>query len=169
METKKTTKKLPGKLIIIGFVLTLIFSCKPWSKEAYFEDFKSFMEEVRKNHDHYTEEDWREADEKYDKFSGEWYDDWEDEMTLKEKMIVSGYDGEYYLYKGLDKGKEMMQKVFSEENIQEIKRQLKEFKEQNLDEGIKEIQKQAEEIGEEAVKQINEIFKELNIDPKKYQ
>ncbi len=168
MKHTKLLSKLISKFVLIGFLLSLLNSCAPFTKESYLEDYKQFIEEVKKNHENYAKEDWREADEKFNQFSGEWYNDWKDEMTWKEKMIVSGYEVQYNLYKGSSIGKEIF-KFFNKKNVKDLKEKIKEYKEQNMDKGIKEIQKQAEEMGEEAVKEINEIFKELNIDPKKYQ
>lgn len=79
--------------------LTLVSSCSPTSKESYLEDYKQFIREVSDNNNDYTEADWKRADKKMIKFTGEWYIKFENEFTLQEQIVIKKYEVQYELYK----------------------------------------------------------------------
>ena len=86
------------------FTVSLLFlaSCSPSSKEAYLEEFTAFIDEVSADHDTYTAKDWKKAREKYSKFSGDWYDKFESEMSITEKAKVKALQAKCLYYSDVE-------------------------------------------------------------------
>ena len=91
--------------ILVGFLLVLVFcltSCAPMSKEAYLDDFSDFIKEVAENHESYSAKDWRKASEKYEKFTGDWYDKFEEELSFSEKAKVKAFQAKWLYYSEME-------------------------------------------------------------------
>ena len=86
------------KFISLFLLSVLLFACAPQSKEAYLEGFKEFIDNVDKNHAEFTSEDWESAKEEYDKYMGEWYNKFEEEMSIAERMKVTSYKMKFIPY-----------------------------------------------------------------------
>ena len=168
MKKSKLSTNLLNKFILIGFLTVLFFSCAPFTKESYLKDFREFIQEVKVNHEHYTEKDWQDADKKFMRLSNEWYDDFKDELTLKEQLEVIGYNAQYKIYKTGSLGKQLINLFLDDTNVNKLKDEIKKYKELGYDDAIKDLTKQAKDLGKDAEKEIYEIFKELNIDPNRY-
>lgn len=95
-------KKIIALLIATAVLVTVFFVIKnssPFSKESYLEDYKEFIEEVSNENDTYSDEDWEEADEQFEKFNEEWYAKFEEELSFTEKITVTKYNAEYKIYR----------------------------------------------------------------------
>lgn len=149
------------KVSILFFSLILI-SCQPMTKESYLEDYKSFITEVRENHTEYSSKDWSKKSAKFNDFSSKWYDKYKEELTWKEQLLVQKYRVEYQLYSA----KSGLLDIFKNKEVDDIKKQIKEYKEKGLEKDLDFLYKQAQEIGGETGKTVEEIFKELEIQAK---
>jgi hypothetical protein len=69
------------------------------SKESYIDRYEAFIEEVSNERDSYTDDDWKDADEKYEKYNKEWYDKFESELSWKEKLKITKYSTQYNIYR----------------------------------------------------------------------
>lgn len=161
MKTKKVFLNLIFKITII-FSLGLIISCSPQTKDSYLEDYGYFMSDISNDENNYTEEEWLEIDEEYEKYSGELYEQFQEDLTLKEEIILTKYTVQYKLlrFKADTSG---LMNLFNKKDFVELKEQLKYYSENNMTDDIKSIIKEADEIGSEASKAIEDILKELNI------
>ncbi len=76
--------------LIMGFLIIVFgaVSCSFYSKDAYLEDFASFVTEVEQNYQSYSEEDWLNADQKYEEYVGETYNNFRAELTNDDKKQV---------------------------------------------------------------------------------
>ncbi len=74
----------------MGFLIIVFgaVSCSFYSKDAYLEDFASFVTEVEQNYQSYSEEDWLNADQKYEEYVGETYNNFRAELTNDDKKQV---------------------------------------------------------------------------------
>ena len=90
--------KIYNFFIFFSLVLVLI-SCSPQTKESYLEDYEEFISTIDKESENYTDEDWINIEEKYNKFNGEWYDKFEDELTWKEQIVIYKYQSQFYFFK----------------------------------------------------------------------
>jgi hypothetical protein len=93
--------RINGSIVIcVFFIALLLSSCQPRSREAYLEAYKEFIVAVREDGQDYEESDWQEADEEYDEFSGELYDTFESELTVKDKLQIASWGIQYNALKG---------------------------------------------------------------------
>ena len=104
-------KKQAEQYLIIG-VLILLYSCSCllMTKEAYLNDYKDFITEVSNENSTYTENDWKDADEKFHKYSVECYNRFKDEILWKEQIVLYKYKAQYNLYKYKEDIKNMLLK-----------------------------------------------------------
>lgn len=91
------------KLATFVFLTTFLFSCSPFTKEAYLERFKNFMDEVSADYLQYNESQWLKADKKYEKLSDQWYERFKDELSATDKLTITSYKVRYNTYKGIKK------------------------------------------------------------------
>lgn len=81
-------------ILLLAFVLP---SCKEAVfKEQYVSNFENFIEEFRKNHTTYTEEDWKKAEEQYTLLSETEFNKFKDDLTAEQKNKVNSLKGSYY-------------------------------------------------------------------------
>lgn len=81
-------------LVTLFFSLT---SCKEAIfKEQYVSNFENFVEDLRKNHTTYTEEDWKKAEEQYKFYAETEYEKFKNELTPEQKGKVNSIKGSYY-------------------------------------------------------------------------
>jgi len=108
------------KLIYISCVAFLAASCSvPLSKESYLEKFDAFIVEVSENHKTYSGEEWKKKTEKFEKFSGEWYEKFKDDFTLQEKIKITANNAKFYYYKALNQSSSVIKELFDVLNIDE--------------------------------------------------
>lgn len=91
------------KRFFILCVAIVMMSCSPFTKDGYLDQYAEFMEEISVASSDYTEPDWAKADEKFQRFSEEWFNKFSSELTDSEKMTLAGYQLKYAYYKGLSK------------------------------------------------------------------
>jgi hypothetical protein len=65
------------------------------SKRMYVKSYEQFMKKVEKKQDDFTIKDWEEMDEKFERFSGECFDQYEEDLTTSERKQVMGYHFKY--------------------------------------------------------------------------
>jgi len=169
-NTQKPTQKKQKSLfptalwkIVSLMLILLITSCAPQSKESYLKDYKEFISEVNEESKNYSEQDWEKADEKYEKYTGEWYEKFEDEFTWKEDVILTKYQFQYNLTK-IKRNSTDFFNSFIREDYEQLKEQIKYYSENEMNEDIEYILKQATEFGESATETVEDILKELDIE-----
>ena len=71
------------QLLYISLIAIIATSCStPLNKESYLKKFDAFVSEVSENCKTYSDKDWEKKTEKYEKFSGEWYEKFKNDMRL---------------------------------------------------------------------------------------
>lgn len=118
------------KLFLSIAIALLMTACAPLTKQDYMAEFGEFIETVSVKSSEYNTDDWASADAEFDKFLGEWYDKYEPEMTLSDKMQIVAWTTAYNYHKGVGK---------TGDAINEL--------ENDINEGMKELGKGIEEIG----------------------
>lgn len=111
-------------------IALLMTACVPSTKQDYMAEFSEFIETISEKSSEYNTDDWDDADAEFEKFIGEWYDKYEAEMTLSDKMQIVAWTTAYNYHKGVDK---------SEDFINELGN--------DLNEGLNDLGKTIEEIG----------------------
>ena len=85
-------------LFIVGFS-----SCKNTidTKEEYLEEYELFIEGIKKKKDSYSEEQWKQTDEKFAKFNEELYNQFENELSFLEQARIAKYALVYSTTRGI--------------------------------------------------------------------
>lgn len=137
-----------AKVVAVVFVVAVLFSCAPMSKDSYLESYKEFVDEVGDNYKNYTTDDWKAKDAKYEKYVGEWYDKYKDEMTFKETLSVGGYSTKYNAYKA---------KVVMGEFIDSCE----EYIENDMEEDLNTLYEKSKEFTEELQKEVENFVSDF--------
>jgi hypothetical protein len=80
---------------IFGLMIFLTSSCFRNEKDAYLENFTSFVESTASDYKNYSEEDWKLSDEKFSTFTEIEQPKWESELTEVEKIKINQLKGRY--------------------------------------------------------------------------
>ena len=144
-----------NKLIKIVIALATIFliGCAPLSKDSYMRRFSDFTQEVTRNSKSYDSDDWERMSRKYDNFSGEWYEKYKDDMSMKEVLLVRSYQARWWYNRGSS--------VLSD--IVEVEHLIRFYVENDMQSDLQRICEEAHRIGGETEKTVNEVLKKLNI------
>lgn len=106
------------KVFLIAFALLIFNACE--NKKSYVQEFSTFIENVQKHADSYSEKDWEKADKKFEKFTGDIYKKFAEELTNEEKMDIAKYQTLYSAMRAKAGFKDL------EKNIQEATQKAKE-------------------------------------------
>lgn len=141
------------------------------------EKYVSFLDEVSQEYKNYTPKDWERMDVKFEKFNGEWYRKYEQELSFKDELKLQAYKMKYAYYRALSEGKSAMDGILENVDVEqmkkdvddaakEVKKAAKEAKKaaeeyvNSID--MEQVQKDLEEVGEEIVKAAEEVGKTID-------
>ncbi len=123
-----SVRRILFKLFLLVTPLFL-FSCStPRSKEAYLEKLDNLIVDVSKARDGFVEKDWAQRDEIIDKYTGEYYEKFESEFTLSEKLKIGKLLAKYGYYRSVGAVKGV--------DCKSIIKEIKEFVENDLSEDV---------------------------------
>lgn len=162
---KKQKSLLPNAFQIGSIILLMILttSCGPQSKESYLKKYDKFIEEVGNEYKEYDTEDWEKSNEKFDKYSNEYYDKFKEDLTWKEQIIVAKHQVKYGYYSSSTQISDIIKELFDSEEINQLREQIKYYSENQMEDDLRFLVEQAEELGKEAEKTIKQIMDELEI------
>lgn len=144
---------------ILLFLLN--FSCAPQSKESYLEDYGKFMNDVAEEKKHFTDKQWAELDEKHEKFTGEWYDKFEEDFTFQDLIVLKKNEFQYNFTK-INKKSSLFLNVFQSKDAELLKERIKYYKENDMNDDLELLKKQADEMGVSATIMLEKVLVELN-------
>jgi len=149
------------RIILFLILICSVTSCFiPDTRESYMHNFGKFVTDVEKNNSKFTGTDWKWANKRFSKYSGEWYEKFRDDLKLEEKVQVSILRTRYLTAKAGSKiGRQINDNL--EKNFEKLGEDIKEYMEKDLDKDIQEITKGAREIGDSAVKVMEDVLKGL--------
>jgi len=149
-----------------AFIFSLLVICSfttcviPTTKETYLKNFERFVKDVEKNGEKFTISDWRWANRRFSRYSGEWYENFQDDLKMEEKVQVTGLKTRYMIAKGNSKLGRFMNKEMGKD-LERLKDDVREYMKKDFSKDIREISKGAREIGDSAKKVIEEVKKEV--------
>lgn len=146
---------------ILLISMLLITSCSPQSKGAYLSAYKGFILKVDKEHESYSDKDWKSVDSEFNKFTGKLYTKFEKQLTWQEEILIKKYQVQYNLYK-LSSGSKESFDIENNENYQKKKKELEYYYENNMQDDIDSFMKQAKEAGDSTLVIVNRIMEQLN-------
>jgi hypothetical protein len=148
--------------IIFSFlVICSLTTCViPTTKETYLKNFERFVKDVENNGEKFTVSDWRWANQRFSKYGGEWYENFQDDLKMEEKIQVTGLKTRYIVAKGNSKFGRFMNKETGKD-LEKFKDDVQEYMKKDFPKDIQEISRGAREIGDSAKKVIEEVKKEV--------
>lgn len=153
-------------LFLMLQIAWLFVACAPTTKEAYLADYKSFMDRVADERKDYSDAKWKLVNIEYKRFSDEWYNKFEEELTVKERMLLAGYEAKFAYFTAAHKTGEaiddMMESLRSSDK-KSLRSKIEDYVKKDMDDDIEELYKEAKEIGGETLEAVEEIFDELDI------
>lgn len=166
MPTQKKQKSLFPNPLQIGCVLALIMlttSCGPQSKESYLNKYDKFIEEVGNEYKEYDSKDWEESNQKFEKYSKEYYSKFKEDLTWKEQIVVAKHQVKYGYYSSSTQISEVIKELFDSKELNKLREQIKYYSENQMEDDLRFLVEQAEELGKEAEKTTKQIMDELEI------
>lgn len=142
----------------VWFVLITFFvvACSPMSKESYMERYADFVNEVGQNASNYNEKEWARQDEMCDKYTNEWYEKFEAELTTSEKLRIASYEVKYYYYRGLIKSKNWLENNINSIDLKSSISTLKLFGDEFIN-SIDQLDEEAAKLDESFYGLLNQI------------
>lgn len=152
-------KKYTGYII----VFLLFAACSPFTKEAYLDRYQEFMEEISAGYRSFDETDWAKADKKFDKLNNEWFNKFKDDLTNREKMIVSAHKIRYNALKRAQSAGGFIE-GFIREDVRKMREQLEKWVENNMQDDLDSFLNEAKRLGretyEEALRMVEKLREE---------
>jgi hypothetical protein len=152
--------RFPAIIFSFLVILSLTTCVIPTTKETYLKNFERFVKDVEKNGEKFTFSDWRWANQRFSKYSGEWYENFQDDLKMEEKIQVTGLKTRYIVAKGNSNFGRFMNKEMGKD-LEKLKDGVQEYMEKDFPKDIQEISRGAREIGDSAKKVIEEVKKEV--------
>lgn len=106
---------LPVSILAMAFVI-LTNACNnipPLTKKGYIKDFVLFINEVEMDNEKYTDEDWKKADSRFEKYADVYYDKFKSKMDSNEISKVNHLKGKYIGIKIKGKSDKMVKEIIS--------------------------------------------------------
>ena len=150
-------------LVLILILSIGLTSCAPQSKESYMNDYEEFLTEISEQSQSFTDSDWSEVDKKYEQFTGEWQDKFNDEYTFQEELILSKNDIQYNLLRAKVEAKKLFENVL-EVDYDELKLKVRQYAEKDMTNDISNLLLEAKQTGDSALQMMEQILIELEID-----
>ncbi|MDX9770449.1 MAG: hypothetical protein RBT19_08800 [Tenuifilaceae bacterium] len=149
--------KSVGQVIIL---LALFSSCSPQTKQQYLKQYKEFVDEVTDNARHYTEADWQQANERYSLFNNQYYSRFKDELTLEDKLQVTGYRMQFNAAKaGVEIDRFYQQ--YLKNDLDNLRENLKHYVENQMEDDVARVLDEAKRISNELYRELKKLVDEL--------
>ncbi len=117
------------------YVCVCLFCSSCVTKEEYLDDYQNFMNQVKMNWKLYSEDEWVEKVEEFEKYNKYDYAKHKGELTPSEQIKIKRFDFAFHFYKG----DISVNKLFKGEYNEVLKKYIAEF--------IKEVKKIITEVG----------------------
>jgi len=101
--------------------------------------------------------------EKYDKFSGEWYDKFKDEFTLKDHITIKANQAKWLYYSNLNGVTSTVKQLFESLDVKGMKKQVQYYIDNNMQSDLQKFYEDATKAGKDAQEAVTEILEELNV------
>ena len=154
------------RIVLSIFVVGLILSCSPFTKEKYLERYEKFMDEVSQNYSNYSEKQKKDAQNEYNKFNGKWYDKFKEDLSFDEKLKLTGYTIKFNLIKaGSEIGK--LYDSYLKKDIDDLKNKIDYYVKNDMEKDLNQIIEEAKKTSEEFYEEVMQLKKEAEENLKK--
>lgn len=147
------------KVLSLCFMVTVfVFSSCSFdvcsSKRMYVGSYDQFIKQIEKKQDNMTETEWKEMDEKFERFSGECFEKFEEDLTSKERKRIMKHNFKYLVIRV----KSELPFDLSEENEKKVSDFLDDVELDDIKLKGEELKKMWEELDKEGFKEAAEEF-----------
>jgi len=139
------------KISSVFLVLTIcLISCKAPvdSKDSYLKEYKAFVEEIKDHKQDYSEEDWKEKDLEFKKFSSELYHKYESELGFLEQARIA----KYAIIYGSNRGVSALNTVLEDEEVEKTIEELRNLWDDDLKGELESVIKDVKKVWDEDLK-----------------
>ena len=143
-----------------GDYIFFSFCGSPTTKEAYLENYEAFVKRVEKNHKNYHKKDWEYADKKIKQYNEDYYQKFERELTIKEKLKTGAFHLKYQSLRERDRFRGKF-KPEIKKDVEKLKKEIKYYMENDMDDDLDKLKKGAEEIGDSLGVVVEELIEEI--------
>jgi hypothetical protein len=146
--------------------LLFFSSCDPTSKEQYLKNYKEFIDEITKNGKGYNEADWAQANEKYSRYNNELYNRFKDELTVEDKMRITGYKFQYSAIRaGSEIGK--FYQSYLKKDVDKLKDNLEFYVKNHMEDDLSRLLDESRKISKDLYIEMKKLIEELKEEYKK--
>jgi hypothetical protein len=149
--------------MILGILLTSILFTACMNKDSYMANFEKFIADTGNNYSDYSDKDWQEKDTEYKNFSEKWYEKFKDELTMKEKVKITGYQVKYNYYRTLNQASSVFNSLFETLNVDKIRQEVQYYIDNNMQSDLEKFYDEARKAGKAAEETVTEILEELKV------
>ena len=139
------------KIFFLLFILVAVTACGQ-NKKTYMNDFKKFIDDVKRSAEQYKEADWNNADQQFADFK-EAYKMYSDKLTADEKAEITKLESTYAALKVKKVGQEVKEDAVNA--FDKVKDAAKE-----VAKDVKKGTKKAVKKGEKVIEGVKEGWKE---------
>ena len=154
---------MKNRFISFFILICLLGACSPMSKESYLKKYDAFMSEVSEKYKNYDDATWKKQTEQHNKFSGEWYEKFSDDLTWQEKLKVTGFRAKFYYYKTLQQSSSSVRELLDGLDIDKIKENVQYYINNDMKDALNQLYEEACKAGDAAAEAITEILNELQV------
>jgi hypothetical protein len=149
-----------GLFLILALIVA---GCSYYSKESYLKGFEEFIADVSQNHKSYDDKKWEKQTARYEKFTGEWYEKFKDDLTVAEKVTITSHKVKFNYFKKADQTSSAIQSLFDALKVDDIKEQLQYYIENDMQDEIQQFYNEARKAGKEVESTVTDILKDLEV------
>jgi ribosomal protein S17E len=117
------------------------------------------MNDISENSSNYTEKDWKIADEKYARFTGELLEKYKSDFIWSDYLVIAKHEITYNISKPDSEVSELFNDLFKDSD--KLKEKVMHYYENDMKKDLEELKKATEKFGESASKALDEILNEL--------
>lgn len=85
------------KLVLLAILLAISACSSPMTKESYLDQFREFISSVESSTVKESAEFWVQSQQQYERFTGEWYEKFKQELTWREELAIAQLQARYNL------------------------------------------------------------------------
>lgn len=150
-----------GKAALMALFLSLILACStPLTKEQYLQQYAEFIDNIKQHHNEFSDQQWAEQDQNFDKFSQKLKHKFAEKLTWREQLRVGSYELQYSIYRSKKALLGGVKDAIDE--VGNIGKQVQQYIDQDMREDLTTIIEEAGSVGQELQQLLEQSASEFN-------
>lgn len=151
------------KLLAFAMMVLMLTACaEPRSKEAYMNDFRTFVSNVEQQPNKDAPDYWQNADLTYEKYAGQWYAKFRDQLTWRDELAIAQLQVRYNVIRSAHMAKKLTQDTRLE--YIQLRQQLQTYMENDMQADIDRLIETVRASGAMVESEINALLEEVSKD-----